>query len=70
MITTFDQDTDAVYIRVGSGKITTTTVVSENLIIDIDANGNTVGIEILNASAQGLIIEDTERGAAISSLPV
>ncbi|MBN1613407.1 MAG: DUF2283 domain-containing protein [Deltaproteobacteria bacterium] len=44
------QDADAVYIRLKEDPIHNTNEVVENSIMDFDAKGNVIGIEILFAS--------------------
>lgn len=46
----YSQEADALYIRLKENKIEDTDEVSEDLIIDYDANGKVIGIEILAAS--------------------
>jgi uncharacterized protein YuzE len=46
----YSQEADALYIRLKENKIIDTDEVSDDLIIDYDADGNAVGIEILSAS--------------------
>lgn len=48
----YDKIADAVYFYVKKGKIFKTRPINENVNIDVDKNGNTVGIELLNASSK------------------
>ncbi|MEK6953927.1 MAG: DUF2283 domain-containing protein [Candidatus Micrarchaeota archaeon] len=43
---------DVLYIKVKNGKYSESNPISENLILDIDKDGNTLGIEILHASKE------------------
>ncbi|NIM14806.1 MAG: DUF2283 domain-containing protein [Candidatus Aminicenantes bacterium] len=72
----YSQEADALYIRLKENKIKDTDEVSEDLIIDYDADGNVVGIEILSASKkadtdqliiqafQKVMVENTKVAAA------
>jgi len=46
----YSQDADAIYIRLKEDPIHNTDEVAENIIMDFDAKGNVIGIEILFAS--------------------
>jgi uncharacterized protein YuzE len=46
----YSQDADAIYIRLKEDPIHNTKEVAENIIMDFDAKGNVIGIEILFAS--------------------
>jgi uncharacterized protein YuzE len=46
----YSQDADAIYIRLKEDPIHNTEEVAENIIMDFDAKGNVIGIEILFAS--------------------
>ncbi len=52
MNTTYDKIADALYIRFKRGKVAKTVKVKDRLIVDTDNNGNILGIEVLEASAQ------------------
>ena len=43
----YDPDADALYIRLKEGKVSETKEVDENTILDYDAEGNVIGIELL-----------------------
>jgi uncharacterized protein YuzE len=72
----YSQEADALYIRLKENKINDTDEVCEDLIIDYDADGNVVGIEILSASKkadthqliiqafQKVMVENTKLAAA------
>ncbi len=47
---TFDKEADAVYIELGSGEFVSNRKIDNNTIIDLDKNGNVLGIELLNVS--------------------
>ena len=50
---TFDKEADAAYIYfkdISPGEVETTISLNENVNIDLDKDGKTLGIEILNAS--------------------
>ncbi len=43
----YDPDADAMYIRVKNGKSHVSKEIDENTIIDLDENGDLIGIELL-----------------------
>jgi len=50
---TFDKEADAAYIylkEISSGEVTQTISINNSVNIDLDAEGKTLGIEILNAT--------------------
>ncbi|MBU0760917.1 MAG: DUF2283 domain-containing protein [Nanoarchaeota archaeon] len=47
---TYDKEADAIYIEFRSGNFTANKKIDDFTIIDLDANGNILGIEILEAS--------------------
>ena len=46
----YSKEADALYIRLNDKRIENSDEISEDVILDFDANGNVVGIEVLNAS--------------------
>ena len=48
----YDKEADALYITLKRGKVSRTTKRRDNLVVDLDARGNILGIEILEASSQ------------------
>ena len=52
MKVSYDKISDAMYIRLREGKIKGTVKVNDRLMFDVDTKGNTVGIELLDASVQ------------------
>lgn len=48
----YDKIADAMYIRLRKGKIKGTVKVNDRLMVDIDAKGNALGVELLDASVQ------------------
>jgi uncharacterized protein YuzE len=46
----YDRQADTIYIRLREGDIATTREVDENIVLDLDAAGRTVGIELLFVS--------------------
>ncbi|KYH33311.1 DUF2283 domain-containing protein [Neomoorella mulderi] len=46
----YDPDADALYIRFNDSSIYETEEISQGVLLDIDAEGKLVGLEILNAS--------------------
>jgi len=67
----YDKIADAMYIRLRGGKIKGTVKVNDRLMVDMDAKGNTVGVELLDASLQlsGKGIRGLERDVA-GGIPV
>ena len=58
----YDKVADAIYFAIKEAKIFKTLAVSEFLNVDIDKKGETVGIELLNASSkQGVELEKSIR---------
>ena len=47
----YDEEADALYIRLRKGAYYESDEIKEGFILDYDANGNIVGIEILDASS-------------------
>lgn len=47
---TFDKEADAVYIESDRGDFASNKKIDNNPIIDVDTNGNIIGIELLNVS--------------------
>ena len=47
---TFDKEADAVYIELSSGEFASNKKIDNNTIIDLDEDGNIIGIELLNVS--------------------
>jgi uncharacterized protein YuzE len=48
----YDKETDSLYIRLAPGGSTESEEVSENLILDYNAEGHVVGIDIQHASTR------------------
>jgi uncharacterized protein YuzE len=46
----FDKEADALYVRFSSAEVATSEESKPGIIMDYDAEGNIVGIEMLNAS--------------------
>ena len=46
----YDQQADAIYLRLRDADIGTTREVEDNLIIDLDGDGKMIGIELLFVS--------------------
>ena len=44
---TYDEDADAMYIKLIRGKVAKTKEVDPNMMVDYDSKGNILGIEIL-----------------------
>jgi uncharacterized protein YuzE len=60
----YDIMADAVYVTVGNGKVAKTIKTEERFLVDVDTNGNVVGIEILDASAQQELVDNLKKNVA------
>lgn len=65
----YDRVADAVYLTVHRSKIAKTLEIKDRLNVDVDASGNIVGIEILEASNQGSLIANLKRNVE-SGVPI
>lgn len=65
----YDRVADAMYLKVGSGKVAKTLKMQDRLIVDIDSKNNVLGIEILEASAQKGLIKNLEKNV-LNGIPV
>ena len=52
MTVTFDREADALYIRFREGKAQRSNDISDGIVMDFDAEGEILGIEILHASVR------------------
>jgi len=48
----YDKIADAMYIRLKKGDVKKTIKMKDRLLVDVDKNGNVLGMELLNASTQ------------------
>lgn len=64
----YDKVADAMYIKVGTGKVSRTVAINENTFVDMDSKENVVGYEILNYSLR----EDSQEieRSILSGIPV
>jgi uncharacterized protein YuzE len=46
--TTYDQEADAMYIKVNRGKYEVSEEIEEGIVLDFDKKGKIIGVEILN----------------------
>ena len=65
----YDQVADAVYLSVHRAKVAKTLEMNDRLNVDVDASGNIIGIEILEASNQAKLVENLQSSVA-SGVPV
>ena len=65
----YDTVADAVYVSMTEAPIAQTIRLNENLMMDVDAAGKTVGLEILEASSQEALVENIRRNAE-NGIPV
>jgi len=61
----YDITADAVYINVSKAKVTRTVKTEDRFLVDVDAHGNVVGIEILDASNQQELVKNLEKNVAV-----
>ena len=47
ILTSFDQKASALYVKLNKKKITKTLSITDDVFLDMDDSGNTVGLEIL-----------------------
>ena len=71
----YDKVADAIYFKIRKGDVVKTVSINEHLKADLDKNGETIGIEILEASSeQGAEFEKNIRNGVpvevISGAPV
>lgn len=52
MKVSYDKTSDAMYICLREGKIKGTVKVNDRLMIDVEQKGNTIGVELLDATFQ------------------
>lgn len=57
----YDIMADAVYVNVGKGKVAKTVKTEDRVLVDLDHDGNVVGIEILDASSQQDLVANLEQ---------
>lgn len=65
----YDIMADAVYVNVGSGKVARTVKSEDRFLVDVDATGNVVGIEILDASSQRELVDNLTKNVG-SGAPI
>lgn len=61
----YDIMADAVYINVSKAKVAKTVKTEERFLVDVDARGNVVGIEILDASNQQELVKNLRKNVAV-----
>lgn len=61
MTINFDKIADAVYVALKKTKVKETKTISDKIIVDFDAKGDIIGIEILNISSQPGILKSLEK---------
>lgn len=65
----YDAVADAVYLSLIEGVVASTLKVNDRLMMDLDAQGNTLGLEILDASTQEELVQNLRKNAE-SGIPV
>lgn len=56
-----DMVADAVYLNITKERVAKTVKVEDRLLIDLDSKGRMVGMEILEASHQGKLVENLQK---------
>lgn len=69
MTTSFDQESDAAYLSLSTERVAETVPIMDGVLMDVDASGNAVGIEVLSASTRSELIERIRTSAA-AGLPL
>lgn len=59
----FDPVADAAYFEISSAEVETTREIEVGVIVDYDASGHIVGIEVLSVSKRGLQIPEIQEAA-------
>ena len=59
----YDKIADAVYIKIKDAKVKKTKEINDQVIADLDSQGNIIGIEILDASSQQSLVKSLEKNA-------
>ena len=56
---TYDEDADAVYVYAREGeKVARSEIVEDGRVVDLDLEGRLIGVEILDASSNGVRVAD------------
>ena len=50
----FDSEADAAYLQMAEGSVARTVILSENVVLDVDKDGQALGLEVLGVSGTGL----------------
>jgi len=61
MTISYDTVADAVYLAMTTGVVTKTIPITNRLNMDVDLEGNTIGIEILDASSQEELMRNLKK---------
>jgi uncharacterized protein YuzE len=65
----YDKVADALYVKLSGGKVSKTVEISEHLIADLDQDGKTIGIEILDVSSDASIEEALQKNLS-AGMPI
>lgn len=65
----YDKKADAMYLRLVEGKIEKSVEISDSTIVDVDAEGNVLGIEMLFVSSRKELAAALEKSAS-AGMPV
>lgn len=63
---TVDNEVEAAYISLTRNSVASTVVITDNIIIDFDDNGQIIGIEIINSGKVNDNVETALQNKAIS----
>jgi uncharacterized protein YuzE len=65
---TYDLEVDALYLRISDAKVMDTCEIEDDVMVDYDAEGQVVGVEILDASGRLQILSQETTSAFIAKL--
>jgi uncharacterized protein YuzE len=65
MIFEYDSEADAAYVKIADGEIADTREITDGIIIDYDAEGNILGVEILSIKSKGSKVWETREKSLV-----
>jgi len=63
----YDPEADAAYISIARGKVADTREISDGIVIDYDAAGRVLGIEVLSVQRRGSRVKKKRLTVALES---
>lgn len=68
MIFEYDSEADAAYIKIAEGEIADTQEMVDGIVVDYDAEGKVLGVEILSLKSRGAKVWKTrQKGLALQN---